>query len=89
MADPTRRVITYPNASGGLAYSATAPESELPPSSYWYTAPFFLGQWAFVLGALGDRTAAGQAALDCLAEMPSACTSSEWASRRRELAELT
>ncbi|WP_328442819.1 hypothetical protein [Amycolatopsis sp. NBC_00438] len=62
---------------------------ELPPLGYWYTAPFFLGQHAFVLGTLGDRTAAGRAARDCLAEMPSAWTSSEWASRRRELAELT
>ena len=65
------------------------PADELPPSGYWYTAPFFLGQRAFVLAALGDRAAAGQAARDCLAEMPPTWTSSEWASRRRELAELT
>lgn len=65
------------------------PADELPPSGYWYTAPFFLGQRAFVLNALGDHTAAGQAARDCLTEMPPAWTSSEWASRRRELAALT
>ncbi len=46
------------------------PADELPPSGYWYMAPFFLGQRAFALNALGDRTAAGQAARDCLAEMP-------------------
>jgi hypothetical protein len=63
--------------------------STLPPSGYWHTAPVFLGQRAFVLNALGDHTAADQAARDCLAEMPPAWTSSEWASRRRELADLT
>ncbi|WP_326952270.1 helix-turn-helix domain-containing protein [Amycolatopsis sp. NBC_01286] len=65
------------------------PAEELPPSGYWYTPPFFLGQRAFVLYALGDDTAAGRTARDCLAEMPAEWTSSEWAARRRELARLT
>lgn len=65
------------------------PEDELPPSGYWYTAPFFLGQRAFVLRALGDHAGARQAARDCLAEMPEEWSSSEWAVRRRELAEAS
>ncbi|MDT8915777.1 helix-turn-helix transcriptional regulator [Amycolatopsis sp. PS_44_ISF1] len=65
------------------------PEDELPPSGYWYTAAFFLGQHAFVLRALGDRTGAAEAARDCLAEMPEEWSSSEWAVRRRELAEVS
>jgi transcriptional regulator with XRE-family HTH domain len=65
------------------------PEDELPPSGYWYTPPFFLGQRAFVLRALGDDTGARQAARDCLAEMPADWSSSEWAVRRRELAEAS
>lgn len=62
------------------------PVEELPPSGYWYTPAFFLGQRAFVLRALGDDSGARQAARDCLAEMPAEWASSEWAVRRRELA---
>lgn len=65
------------------------PVAELPPSGYWYTPAFFLGQRAFVLRALGDDAGARQAARDCLAEMPAEWASSEWASRRRELAEAS
>lgn len=62
------------------------PADELPPSGYWYTPPFFLGQRAFVLRALGDEAGARQAARDCLAEMPAEWSQSEWAARRRDLA---
>lgn len=65
------------------------PEDELPSSGYWYTAPFFLGQRAFVLRALGDKAGARQAARDCLAEMPPEWSSAEWAVRRRKLAEVS
>ncbi|SFS75264.1 XRE family transcriptional regulator [Saccharopolyspora flava] len=63
------------------------PQEELPSSGYWYTAAFFLGQRAFVLDALGDRAAAREAARACLAEMPVEWANSEWAVRRRTLAE--
>lgn len=65
------------------------PAQELPPSGYWYTPAFFLGQRAFVLRALGDEAGARQAARDCLAEMPPEWTTSEWAARRRELADAS
>ncbi|EOD70356.1 helix-turn-helix domain-containing protein [Amycolatopsis vancoresmycina] len=65
------------------------PADELPPSGYWYTPAFFLGQRAFVLRALGDESGARQAARDCLAEMPPEWTTSEWAARRRELADAS
>ncbi|WP_093976682.1 helix-turn-helix transcriptional regulator [Amycolatopsis alba] len=61
-------------------------DTDLPSSGYWYTPPFFLGQKAFVLRALGDYSGARQAAVDCLAEMPPDWSESEWAARRRELA---
>ena len=60
---------------------------ELPSSGYWYTSAFFLGQRAFVLHALGDVQQARAAATACLAEMPPTWRDSEWASRRRALAE--
>lgn len=65
------------------------PAEELPPSGYWYTPAFFLGQRAFVLRALGDETGARQAARDCLAEMPDEWSQSEWAVRRRDLADAS
>lgn len=61
---------------------------EMPDSGYWYTVPFFLGQRAFVLAALGDIVAARQAAEESLAMMPEEWRTSEWASRRRRLATL-
>lgn len=61
-------------------------EEDLPASGYWYTPPFFLGQKAFVLHALGDHSGSRQAALDCLSEMPAEWAESEWAARSRELA---
>ncbi|WP_143267192.1 hypothetical protein [Amycolatopsis thailandensis] len=61
-------------------------EEDLPASGYWYTPPFFLGQKAFVLHALGNPSGSRQAALDCLAEMSPGWAGSEWAARRRELA---
>jgi hypothetical protein len=63
------------------------PAEELPPSGYWYTAPFFLGQRAVVLDALGDHQVARESAAACLAEMPPEWAGSEWAGRRRTLAE--
>ncbi|HEU5475298.1 MAG TPA: XRE family transcriptional regulator [Actinophytocola sp.] len=63
------------------------PEDELPPAGYWYTPAFFLGQKGFVLHALGDIHGARQAARDCLATMPPEWSTSEWATRRRRLAE--
>ncbi|MFB9924413.1 helix-turn-helix domain-containing protein [Amycolatopsis halotolerans] len=65
------------------------PTEELPPSGYWYVPSFFLGQRAFVLRALGDKSGARQAARDSLAEMPAEWVTSEWAERRRELADAS
>lgn len=62
--------------------------TDMPDSGYWYTVPFFLGQRAFVLAALGDDVAARHAAEESLAMMPEEWRTSEWASRRRRLAEL-
>lgn len=64
------------------------PQHELPPSGYWYTPAFFVGQRGFMLAALGDTRQAGQAARDCLDLMPAEWAASEWATRRRELAEV-
>ncbi|MGH3693296.1 MAG: XRE family transcriptional regulator [Pseudonocardiaceae bacterium] len=66
--------------------SLPSPE-ELPPSGYWYVPAFFLGQRGFVLHALGDTNGARRSALECLATMPEAWRDSEWAIRRRKLAE--
>jgi hypothetical protein len=57
---------------------ALPPAEELTASGYWYTPAFFLGQRGFVLSALGDT----------LAAMPPEWAASEWAARRRELAEV-
>jgi hypothetical protein len=67
---------------------ALPPSEELTASGYWSTPAFFLGQRGFVLNALGDTQAARQAARDCLAAMPPEWAASEWAIRRRELAEV-
>jgi hypothetical protein len=63
------------------------PPEGLPPSGYWYVPAFFIGQRGFVLRALGDIQGARTAALECLATMPTAWRDSEWAIRRRKLAE--
>ncbi|MGH3822281.1 MAG: XRE family transcriptional regulator, partial [Pseudonocardiaceae bacterium] len=63
------------------------PPEDLPPSGYWYVPAFFLGQRGFVLRALGDIPAARRSALACLAAMPETWRDSEWAVRRRQLAE--
>lgn len=63
------------------------PPEGLPPSGYWYVPAFFIGQRGFVLRALGDIQGARKAALECLATMPTAWRDSEWAIRRRKLAE--
>lgn len=63
------------------------PVDELPSSGYWYTPAFFLGQKAFALDALGDSDAARDSAAACLAEMPPEWATSEWATRRRALAQ--
>jgi tetratricopeptide (TPR) repeat protein len=64
------------------------PEDELPDSGYWYTTGFFHGQRAFVLNSLGDRTQAKRVAAEALAMLPESWRVSEWAQRRRLLAEL-
>lgn len=61
--------------------------AEFPPSGYWYIPAFFLGQRGFVLRALGDIHGARRSALECLATMPETWRDSEWAIRRRKLAE--
>ena len=50
------------------------PPEGLPPSGYWYVPAFFIGQRGFVLR-------------ECLVTMPTAWRDSEWAIRRRKLAE--
>jgi transcriptional regulator with XRE-family HTH domain len=60
---------------------------ELPSSGYWYIPAFFLGQRGFVLRALGDVHGARRAAAACLEAMPDTWRKSEWAVRRRQLAE--
>lgn len=60
---------------------------ELPPSGYWYIPAFFLGQRGFVLRALGDLPQARRAAAACLEALPEKWRHSEWAARRRALAE--
>ena len=60
---------------------------ELPDSGYWYTPAFFLGQRAFTQAALVDHHDAQESAAACLAEMPAEWSTSEWAARRRALAE--
>lgn len=61
--------------------------ADLPDAGYWYVPSFFTGQRAFVLRGLGDFTAARAAARECLAAMPAEWATSEWAARRRTLAE--
>ncbi|GAA4548096.1 XRE family transcriptional regulator [Amycolatopsis samaneae] len=63
------------------------PDERLPDSGYWYIPSFFLGQKGFVLRALGDHAAAREAGRACLETMPAGWANSEWARRRRELAE--
>lgn len=60
---------------------------ELPASSYWYTPAVLLGHKGFVFDALGDRSAARQAASDSLALMPDSWSGSEWAEKHRQLAD--
>ncbi|SFB61178.1 hypothetical protein SAMN05216266_12752 [Amycolatopsis marina] len=63
-------------------------EDELPSSAYWYVPSFFHGQRAFVLKALGDEREARRIATEALEIMPPSWRDSEWAGRRRKLAEL-
>lgn len=63
------------------------PPDELPSFGYWYVPAFFLGQKGFVLKALGDRQGAREAGRASLAAMPAEWAQSEWAARRRRLAE--
>jgi tetratricopeptide (TPR) repeat protein len=63
------------------------PPEELPSFGYWYVPAFFLGQTGFVLKALGETQAAREAGRASLAAMPAEWASSEWAERRRRLAE--
>lgn len=63
------------------------PAAELPPSGYWYVPAFFLGQRGFVLKALGETHAAREAGRAALDAMPEVWRNSEWAHRRRQLAD--
>ncbi|GAA1981761.1 XRE family transcriptional regulator [Amycolatopsis minnesotensis] len=62
-------------------------DEPLPGSGYWYVSSFFRGQRAFVLHALGDAKEARRVAQEALEAMPPGWQASEWASRRRRLAE--
>lgn len=61
------------------------PPDELPSWGYWYTRPFFDGNRAFVLHALGERQAAREAMADSIAAMPADWQAAEWSERRRAL----
>jgi tetratricopeptide (TPR) repeat protein len=63
------------------------PPEDLPDAGYWYIPAFFLGQRGFVLRALGDLQGAREAGRACLDTMPAEWAESEWAERRRRLAE--
>jgi tetratricopeptide (TPR) repeat protein/DNA-binding XRE family transcriptional regulator len=63
-------------------------EDELPDAGYWYTPGFFHGFRAFVLHAMGDTTQAKHVASEAMEMLPAKWKDSEWASRRRKLAEL-
>lgn len=62
-------------------------DEPLPPSGYWYVPSFFRGQRAFVLHALGDVKEARRVAQEALDAMPPGWRTSEWANRRRQLAD--
>lgn len=61
------------------------PPADLPPWGYWYTKPFFDGNRAFVLYALGERQAAREAMAESIAAMPSDWQTAQWSERRRAL----
>ena len=82
-----RRDAARALVEGDALIEQLPPVHQLPDSGYWYTPAFFLGQRAFAQAALGDHHDAQESAAACLAEMPAEWSSSEWAARRRALAE--
>jgi hypothetical protein len=83
--DPTGAVRMLTRADNMLDH--LPPPDDLPTFGYWYVPAFFLGQKGFVLHALGDTQAAREAGRACLAAMPAEWAHSEWAARRRRLAD--
>lgn len=82
-----RRDAARALVEGDALIEQLPPVHQLPDSGYWYTPAFFLGQRAFTQAALGDHDEAQKSAAACLAEMPAEWSTSEWAARRRALAE--